>query len=59
MVTEKKHHWDTPREWLIDYWADHPKYQFEVFEALLDQVDSDTIQNIFQAEMDEDGYSDN
>lgn len=49
----KQYRWATAHDWLREKY-DIPE---EVW-CLLDQVDSDTIQDYFQSEMDEDGYFD-
>jgi len=57
---EKKYRWDTPTEWLtekIENSNDMTKIISICYE-LIEHVDTDIIQDIFQDEMDEDGYFD-
>lgn len=51
--------WDSASEWLLEKVrekSDDPSYLMGVIDCLIDKVDSDDIQDIFQSEMDEDGY---
>lgn len=53
--------WDSPREWLddkIDQLANQNDVNglTQILTDLLPNIDNDTIQNIYQDEMDEDGY---
>jgi hypothetical protein len=54
----KNHYrWSHPYAWLIDtskYW-DKERLLYEL-QRLAIQHDSDTLQNLYQSEMDEDGY---
>ena len=55
----EKYRWSTPYEWLE--WKSRQWTRDELLQALLSvalQEDSDTLQDLFQSEMDEDGYFD-
>ena len=57
---EKKYRWDTPTEWLIEKIEDSNDMTkiISICFELIEHVDTDIIQDIFQDEMDEDGYFD-
>ena len=51
--------WDTPHGWLWEKaqsWSKEEMYS--VIVALSDHLDADTIQDVFQSEMEQDGYFD-
>lgn len=52
------HKWNSPREWLDDKLVADELTEREVLSAIIDLVDNDTLQDVFQAEMDADGYFD-
>jgi len=49
--------WATPEEWLIWSLKEWDRNKLvNTIRCLIDKMDSDDIQDIFQQEMDEDGY---
>jgi len=51
--------WNNPQEWFQSYVErnkDNPVELFNLCLLLAGQLDSDTIQDLFQADMDADGY---
>ena len=56
-MSEKEYHWDSPFEWLADKAKSWDAAQLhETLITVAGACDSDTLQDIFQAEMNEDGY---
>ena len=51
-----KYKWDYPKEWLEEKIQKGEFSSDEVLNDILSFVDNDTIQDIYQDEMDEDGY---
>lgn len=52
-----KYKWDNPTEWLLEKMADWDNEECRhALERLIERMDFDTIQDLFQDEMDEDGY---
>jgi hypothetical protein len=49
--------WSNPQEWLLEYASklDANKL-FQEFTVLVQQMDSDQIQDLYQSDMDADGY---
>lgn len=58
MSTVKKYKWATPGEWLLEQidneWT--PEQIQDALRQLVLQTDSDTLQDLFQDDMDTDGY---
>ena len=56
-MTDKKYKYNSPQEWLIEYAGklDAGKL-FNEFTVLVQQMDADTIQDLYQSDMDADGY---
>lgn len=51
--------WDTAHEWLIEYASKLNESQlFQEFTVLVQKLDGDTIQDLYQSEMDAQGYFD-
>jgi len=50
--------WNSPHEWLLDMARslDNPAELVSLIGALAGRLDSDSIQDLFQDEMDQDGY---
>lgn len=59
-MDEGKHYrWDSPGDWLAEKIAAGDEYALRGYlNAIVGTLDSDTIQDIFQAEMQTDGYFD-
>ena len=56
----KKYKWDSPLEWLIDKVKemDENELRQEIIFIASGYLDYDTIQDIYQSDMDKDGYFD-
>ena len=52
-----RYKWDSPQEWLIQYASklDASKL-FQEFSILVQELDADKIQDLYQSDMDADGY---
>lgn len=51
--------WINPYEWLLEHFRDAgPDERARIATLLMQQVDGDAIQDLFQKEMDKDGYFD-
>ncbi len=54
-----RYRWSHPSEWL-DYYLEEPTHEIDdliyIARALAQKLDGDQIQDLFQAEMDQDGY---
>jgi hypothetical protein len=52
--------WANPHEWLFDKAHDEwtPEQLFAAFRDIVEKCDADTLQDLFQTEMDRDGYFD-
>lgn len=49
--------WSNPLDWLADRIANAEESELRgILHAVIDKLDADEVQDIFQAEMDEDGY---
>lgn len=49
--------WVNPHQWLLEHFRDaEPDERARVATRLMQRVDADTIQDLFQAEMERDGY---
>lgn len=49
--------WNNPQEWLLDAMKDWSKRELEIaLQQLVDYIDPDDIQEVFQNDMDIDGY---
>ena len=58
-MAEAKYKWDTPLEWLIQKAGSWNATQlFNEFCAMAQTLDLDTIQDLYQSDMDADGYFD-
>lgn len=58
--SEKRYRWDSPLEWLMDF-ATRPENREQlpgILEDVASKCDSDTLQDLFQDDMDADGYFD-
>ena len=52
-----KYKWDSPFEWLAEKAEDWDREQLlDTLTTVAGALDSDTLQDIFQDEMDQDGY---
>lgn len=52
----EKYRWDNAREWLDNKRSLRELSDREILNAFIDLIDCDQIQDVFQAEMDADGY---
>lgn len=49
--------WDTPNEWLEDHARqENRRGVLDILTLIIQDLDPDVIQDLFQEEMDEDGY---
>lgn len=57
MTQPTEYKWDTPQQWLIEYASklDAAKL-FQEFTVLVQQMDADTVQDLYQSDMDAQGY---
>lgn len=55
-LPKAKYRWATPREWLEHALGEGALQSGEVIICLLDMVDSDQLQDVYQDEMERDGY---
>ncbi len=54
-----KYRWGSPHEWLLEKAQSLPAAElYSIIDALAWRLDSDSIQDLFQSEMDVDGYFD-
>lgn len=52
-----RYKWDSPREWLMEQAANWDASKlFAELSAIVEKLDADTIQDLYQTEMSEDGY---
>lgn len=53
----QKYKWDSPQEWLIEYAGKlNAGELFNEFTVLVQQMDADQIQDLYQSDMERDGY---
>lgn len=53
----KRYKWNNPQEWLLEQAELWPaEMLLSVVRDLVSRTDADTIQDLFQSEMDKDGY---
>lgn len=56
-MAQKQYRWDSPYEWLMEKAESWTREQlFSALENVAVNTDSDTLQDIFEAEMTDDGY---
>lgn len=49
--------WNNPQEWLLDrVRGESPGWVFAAIETIIPLLDADFVQDLFQDEMDRDGY---
>lgn len=51
-----KYRWETPHDWIWEKIAEGEFTAYEVLQDVLPKMDSDDLQDIYQEEMDKDGY---
>ena len=52
-----RYKWNTPHEWLMDAAQSWDSAQlYSALSSIIDKLDADTIQDLYQTEMSEDGY---
>jgi len=56
-MSNPTYRWDSPYEWLMEYCTDlEPSELLSVVQELAMKLDSDALQDLYQSEMDADGY---